>query len=96
MTVFSLTVTFRLCGCGRRQIWISFLSKSDKMIPIYIVSVSVTFGAYYITDRWGEFIKKCHLMLAYTFLALLFTINFVFLSFSFLFRMKYHVSATEY
>lgn len=35
MTVFSLIVTFRLCGCGRRQIWISFLSKGDKMIPIY-------------------------------------------------------------
>ena len=34
-----------------------------------IFSVSLKFGAYYITGQWGEFLKWCYLMLLYTFLA---------------------------
>ena len=54
----------------------------------YIFSVSLKFGAYYITGQWGEFIKKCYVILLYAFLAfffLLFLVKFVFLLFSFLF-----------
>ena len=34
----------------------------------YIFSVSLMFGAYYITGQWGEFIKRCYFMLLYTYL----------------------------
>ena len=33
----------------------------------YIFSVSLKFGAYYITGECGAFIKKYYLMLSYTF-----------------------------
>ena len=38
----------------------------------YIFSVSLKSGAYYITGQWGKFIKKCYLILLYTFLAFFF------------------------
>ena len=41
---------------------------SDKIYQ-YIFSVSLKFGAYYITVQYGELIKKCYLMLPYTFFA---------------------------
>ena len=41
------------------------LTKRDQ----YILSVSLKFGACYITDQCGEFIQKCYLMLLCTFLA---------------------------
>ena len=44
---------------------------SDKTIPS-IFSVSVKFGLYYIMGQWSEFIKRCYLMVSYTFLAFFF------------------------
>ena len=44
----------------------------------YIFSVSLKFGVYYITGQWGEFIKRCLLVLSYTFLLLWHFFLFVF------------------
>ena len=50
-------------------------------------SVSLTFEVYYITGESGEFIKKCYVMLLYTFLTfLLFSI--ILLWFSYLYQMS--------
>ena len=54
----------------------------------YIFSVSLKSGAYYITGQWGKFIKKCYLILLYTFLAFFFFFFFFkdfFLAFFFFF-----------
>ena len=60
-------------------------------------SLSLKFGAYYITDQWGEFIIKMLLnafMYIFGILLLFFIINVVFLSFLFFyfFLMKYQIS----
>ena len=70
----------------------------------YILSVSLKFEASYITGQCGAFIKKCFLILSYTFqtfFLLFFIIKFVFLSFSFLFFLinikfpQQHINQSE-
>ena len=62
-----------------------------KFLIIYIVSVSLRFGACYITSQWGDFRIKhaplCFHILFGIFL-LFFDIEFVLLSFSFLFSQQ--------
>ena len=61
---------------------------SDKMIPIHF-SVSVKFGACYITGQWGEFLKNVTYAFVYFFGILLlllffiikFSISIIFISF---------------
>ena len=61
-------------------------------------SVSLKFEAYYITDQWGELIKKCYLKLSFIFwhFLLFLIINLCFYHFHLFFLMKYQISATEY
>ena len=72
-----------------------FVSQNDTTSYF---SVSLKFGACYM-GQWGEF-KLNTLLYVFIYLfgifLLLFIINFVLLELSFLFLMKYQISATEY
>ena len=71
----------------------------NKMIPNLYFSVSQKFRECYITRQWGKYRIR---MLLYTFIWLFgiclffFLMKLVFLSFSFLFLIKYQISATKY
>ena len=71
-----------------------------QFLVTYIFSLSLKFGACYITSQWGELrVKNAILSLQVLFLVfwlLFFIKEFVFLSFSFLFLIKYQVCATEF
>ena len=71
-----------------------------QFLSTYIFSVFLKFRACCITGQWGDFtVKNATLylhMLFWRFFVFFFIKKFVFLSLSFLFLMKYRISATEY
>ena len=65
----------------------------------YIFSVSLKFGACYITSQWVKFTVKNAIICLHIFFwyfLLFFIIKFVFLSFLFLFLIKSQIFAREY
>ena len=74
------------------------MCSSDKMTPIYFIRLSKVWSVLH-HGSVGRVHKK---MLLYVFtyifgiFLLFFVIRFVLLSFSFIFLMKYQISATEY
>ena len=58
---------FSAVSCNIHKEWVR-LTKSCH----YISSVTLMFEAHYITGQWGEFIRKCYLMLSFTFFAFFF------------------------
>ena len=69
-----------------------------QFLITYIFSVSLKFRACYITGQWGEFrVKNSTLCLYLRFWHFfLFLSKNLFLSFSFLFLIKYQICAIEY
>ena len=65
----------------------------------HFFSTTLKFEAYCITSQWGQFIEEFYSLLSYTvfrIFLLLFIVNFVFFSFSFLFFMNYQIYVAEY
>ena len=79
-----------------RGFWIRLWSEINRHFLItYVFSVSLKFGACSISTVCGGEFRIKNTLLEGTFL-FLFTMKFVFLSFSFLFMVKFQISATEY
>ena len=79
----------------RRKLECVFLTKGYrfKIIPLQYFLVFLKSVTCYITVQWDEFSIE---MLILAFFLFFLIIKLVFLPFSFLFRMKYQISATEY
>ena len=61
--------------CSAKQLTLrSFFVQHQYMIPVYFLRLRMS-AAYYIMGQWGELIKKCYLMLTYTFQVFLFVFH---------------------